>query len=124
MSERSNYNPKELAPKLAVLYRRLAEINPDHVIIVPGIGALNRTAVLEHLQKADDEGQAIGLHFATNTEKHLIKKGNIGPHSQEAIIEASGERWEEERTVEVRSQEFNHKIRKEHRRVNLLPNST
>ena len=65
------YKPEEIAPKLAERYQPLAEIDPDHVIAVPGVGALTRERALYHLRKADEEGQAISRHFAGNTEKYL-----------------------------------------------------
>lgn len=122
MSERL-FKPKELAPKLAAHYQSLAEIDPDHVIIVPNVGALTRAQALNHLREADVEGQVISIHFAGNTEKYLESKSIMGPYSEEAIIEASGKRWEEERMAEVRTQEYDRRIREEYQRTSLLPNT-
>lgn len=123
MSERPNYNPKELAHELAVHYQPLAGIDPDHVITVPNVGALTRAEALKHLREADVEGQVISMHFASNTEKYLKRHRIMGPYSKKVIIEASGNRWEEERMAEARTQEYDRKIREEHQRTNLLPHT-
>lgn len=123
MSERL-FIPKDLAPKLAEHYLPLAKIDPDHVITVPGVGALTRAQALIHLQKADVEGQAISIHFAGNTEKYLKSSGIEEPYSEAVIIEASGKRWEEERMVEVRTQDYNKKIREEYKSRNFPANTS
>lgn len=118
------YEPKKLAPRLAEHYQPLANTDPEHVIAVPGVGALTRSQALHHLQSANDEGQAICIHFATNTVNYLIDRNIEGPYSEAVIIEASGKRWKEEVAAEARTQDDNKKIREEYKSRNFPANTS